>query len=117
MPLPGQIHPLQKPLGAVRTLPKISRHTLALRSGPLLLLVLAAQEQSRLSESNEMLKVLVDGVGWSVHFVGCLVLKIGLELAAHLAADKALGELVDEVPAGVDADTRQVLDFNKDAFD
>ena len=116
MPLPGQIHPLQKPLGAVRTLPKISRHILALRSSPLLLLA-APPEQSRLSESNEMLKVLVDGVGWSVHFVGCLVLKVGLQLAAHLAADKALGELVDEVPAGVDADTRQVLDFNEDAFD
>ena len=115
MPLPGQIHPLQKPLGAVRTLPKISRHVLALRSSPLLLL--AAPEQSRLSESNEMLKVLVDGVGWSVHFVGCLVLQIGLELPAHLAADKALSELVDEVPAGVDADTRQVLHFNEDPFD
>ena len=84
MSVPGQIHALQEPLGAVRALPKVPRHRLkaltkrvwllSLRSCPLLLLLLAGE--TGFPECDKVLQVLVDGVGWSVNLVGILLVQI-----------------------------------------
>ena len=85
MSVPGQIHALQEPLGAVRALPKVPRHRLKaltkrvwllpLRSCPLLLLLLLAGETG-FPECDKVLQVLVDGVGRSVNLVGILLVQI-----------------------------------------
>ena len=117
VPLSQQIHPVQQPLRAMRTLPKVSSHGLPIESrGGATRIGLGGRRPHLLPQGNEMVQVLMDGVRRLIRFRVALALEVGGYLVADAAPEESLGEFVDERPAGLDDDAGQVLDFDENAF-